>query len=382
MTDINATEIFFLIIISLLTFHYSTFLIRIFRGLNKLESCKKNIIPEEFISVIVPFRNESGNIQNIYESLTKQDYPKDKFEIIFVNDNSTDDSVSLLNGLNNSNNVKVLSVPEDYSKNAHKKRAIRYGIENSQGEIIVTTDADCLHNKNWLKNLLCYFDKDTAFVSGPAEFIEEDNLFQKMQKIEFAGLVITGAGLIGANKPTICNAANIAYRKKVFYEVGGFLHNMNLSSGDDELLMQKMFQDTDYKIKFADIKDAVVKTKANNSLNEFYQQRKRWASKGLFYKNKFLILKLIFIYLFYVSLIVQPLLALYSNVFLFTFIFTFGLKILLEYLVMKRGISLFFDLDLLKYFFITEIFQVPYIVIMGLSGVFGNFVWKNRKVNR
>jgi len=157
---------------------------------------------------------------------------------------------------------------------------------------------------------------------------------------------------------------------------------MNLSSGDDELLMQKIFQDTNYEIKFAALKDAVVKTKANNSLNQFYQQRKRWASKGLFYKNKFLTFKLILIYLFYLSIIIQPLLGFFSEVFFISFLITFGLKLILEYLVIKRGLSLLFDLRLMKYFFITEIFQVPYIVIMGLSGAFGNFVWKNRKVNR
>lgn len=382
MAKLNAIEISSLILIFIVTAHYIFFLLKIYFGLNNLKGCKKSKLPDEFISVLVPFRNEELNIQNIYESLINQNYPKDKYEIIFINDNSTDHSVKIISDFNKADNVKVISVPEDYSKNAHKKRAIRYGIENSKGEIIVTTDADCIHNKDWLKNLLCYFDEHTAFVSGPAEFIEENNLFQKMQKIEFAGLVIVGAGLIGAKSPTICNAANIAYRKNVFYQVDGFLHNMNLSSGDDELLMQKIFQDTDYKIKFAALKDAVVKTKANNSLNEFYQQRKRWASKGLFYKNKFLILKLILIYLFYLSLFIQPILGLFSEIFLFTFLLTFVLKVMLEYLVMKRGLKLLFDLRLMKYFFITEIFQIPYIVVMGLSGAFGNFVWKNRKVNR
>jgi len=382
MISFNLTEIVLLISILFLTIHYSYFLIKIYFGLNKLFGCKNSKIPDEFVSVLVPFRNEELNIQTVYESLINQNYPEDKFEIIFINDNSTDQSIKIISNLSLPKNVRVITVPDDYSKNAHKKRAIRFGIENCKGEIIVTTDADCIHNKNWLKNLLCYFDENTAFVSGPAEFLEESTLFEKMQKIEFAGLVIVGAGLIGARTPTICNAANIAYRKKVFYQVDGFLHNMNLSSGDDELLMQKIFQDTDYEIKFAALKDAVVKTKANNSLNQFYQQRKRWASKGLFYKNKFLILKLILIYLFYLSLIIQPLLGFFSEVFFISFLITFCIKVILESLVMKRGMNMLFDLHLMKYFFITEIFQVPYIVIMGLSGAFGNFVWKNRKVNR
>ena len=63
------------------------------------------------------------------------------------------------------------SVPNDYSINAHKKRAIRFGIEKSKGEIVVTTDADCIHKKDWLKNLLKFMDDETGFISGPVEFI-------------------------------------------------------------------------------------------------------------------------------------------------------------------------------------------------------------------
>jgi cellulose synthase/poly-beta-1,6-N-acetylglucosamine synthase-like glycosyltransferase len=373
---------FLVVFIAFLLIHYVYFLLKIYFGLNKLSSFDDPKIPDEFITVIVPFRNEAKNIKNVYESLKNQDYPQDRYEVLFVDDNSTDNSVKLLSDVNHSSNIKIIYVPEDYSRNAHKKRAIRYGIEQSIGEIIVTTDADCIHNKSWLKNLLSYFDEDTAFVAGPVEFIEETNLFQKMQKIEHASLMIVAAGLIGAGNPTICSAANIAYRKKVFYEVDGFLHNMNLSSGDDELLMQKIHHDTEYKIKFVLSKDAVVNTSSNKNVSEFYQQRKRWASKGLFYKNKFLILRLILIYLFYLLLLLQPILGMFSTLFLITFTFSFTIKVVIEYLLMRKGINLLYNPNLLRYFFITEIFQVPYIAIMGLSGAFGNFVWKNRKVNR
>lgn len=382
MNEMLTWEIILIIIISFVTIHYSFFIIKIYNGLKKLKPFSNKSNLEEFVSVIVPFRNEQKNLENVYYSLINQNYPKDKFEIIFVNDNSTDNSVDLLEKINNHSNVKILSVPKDYSKNAHKKRAIRYGIENSKGEIIVTTDADCFHSQNWLRSILSCFDEKTGFVSGPAEFLEDSTIFYKMQKLEFAGLVIAGAGLIGAGKPTICNAANIAYRRKVFFEVGGFLHNMNLSSGDDELLMQKIFQDTNHKIKFVISKDAIVKTKGNNSLNEFYQQRKRWASKGLFYKNKALVFRLILIYLFYLSFLIQPFLGFFNEIFFLTFLFTLSLKFLLEYVTIKRGLELLFDKSLLKYFLITEFFHAPYIVIMGLLGAFGNFVWKNRKVSR
>lgn len=372
-----------ILIFLILSFHYVIFLLKVYYGLSKLKIVESERIPQEFISIIVPFRNEEKNILNIYNSLTAQNYPTEKYEIIFVDDSSNDNSLNLLNNLPKKEYVSIHSVPKDYFKNAHKKRAIRFGIEKSKGEIIVTTDADCIHKKEWLRNLLKFIDEKTGFVSGPVEFISNSNLFSKMQRLEFAGLVITGAGLIGSNNPIICNAANIAYRKKAFEEVNGFTYQMSLSSGDDELLMQKIHRDTDYKIKFALDKNAIVSTEANPTIKEFYHQRKRWASKGLFYGDNLLLLKLVLIFLFYLSLIIQPILAIVlSAKFFISFIISLLIKISSEYLILKKGTALLFDSKILKSFFLTEILQVPYILISGFMGIFGNLVWKDRKIKR
>lgn len=377
------TEPILIAIIIFLTIHYIFFLLKIYLGLNKLNDKKDEKYANEFISVIVPFRNEEKNIANTYKNLIEQNYPKEMFEIIFVNDSSDDTSLHIIKNFPKVENVIIISVPNDYSANAHKKRAIRFGIENSKGEIIVSTDADCIHKKDWLKNLLNYFDEKTGFVSGPVEFVSDEKLFSKMQRLEFAGLVITGAGLIGSGSPTICNAANIAYRKKVFDEVGGFVYQMSLSSGDDELLMQKIHRDTNYKIKFALDKNAIVSTEANPTVKDFYHQRKRWASKGLFYGDHFLLLKLALIFLFYLSLISQPILGIFiSTTFYLTFIISFLLKIIFEYIVIKRGVDLLFNEEILKPFILTEILQVPYILISGFMGMFGNLTWKDRKIKR
>lgn len=376
-------DIILFTIILILTIHYVLFLLKIYFGLSKLNGAAQQNIPQEFVSVIIPFRNEEKNILKIYENLTNQNYPKEKYELIFVNDSSDDNSLTLLESLHKQENVLIFSVPIDYSVNAHKKRAIRFGIKKSKGEIIVTTDADCIHKKDWLRNLLKFMDEKSGFISGPVEFISDSNLFSKMQRLEFAGLVITGAGLIGLGNPIICNAANIAYRKKVFNEVGGFSYQMSLSSGDDELLMQKIHRDSNYKIKFALNKNAIVSTEANPTIKEFYHQRKRWASKGLFYGDNLLLLKLVLIFLFYLSLIIQPILGiLLSTKYFFTFFISYLFKISAEYLILKRGVNLLFNSNILKPFLITEILQVPYILISGFMGMFGNLLWKDRKIKR
>ena len=367
----------------LLLIYYLIFLYKIFSGLSKLKLEPQKEVFKEFISVIVPFRNEEKNISNTYISLTNQSYPADKYEIIFVNDFSDDNSLRILKNISKKENVFIYSVPIDYSTAAHKKRAIRFGIEKSRGEIIVTTDADCSHQNDWLKSLINYMDDKTGFVSGPVQFNYSSNIFKKMQQLEFAGLVITGAGLIGSGNPIICNAANIAYRRKTFDQVGGFAYQMSLSSGDDELLMQKIHHDTNYEIRFAADNHAIVSTEANNSIKDFYHQRKRWASKGLFYTDRFLVIKLIFIYLFYLALVTQPVLGfLISELFFVSFFISFLLKIISEYLVLRKGIQLLFNSFSLKPFLLTEILQVPYIILSGFMGIFGNLYWKDRKIKR
>ncbi|MCU0364377.1 MAG: glycosyltransferase [Ignavibacteriaceae bacterium] len=376
-------NLFLLLFFSLVLAHYLIFLHRIFRGLGNLQLGNNQNIPHEFISVIIPFRNESENILKSLKSIESQLYPIEKYEVIYVNDSSEDNSLELLKSKIRKPNIQVISVPADFSVNAHKKRAVRYGIENAKGNIIVTTDADCVHDEEWLITIIQTFDSVTGFVSGPVEFVTDKTLFSNFQKLEFAGLVLSGAGLIGSGHPTICNAANIAYRKKVFDEVGGFRYQMNLSSGDDELLMQKISRDTDFKVKFCIDRRAIVETSANKSIGDFYQQRKRWASKGLFYSDKSLVLKLILIYVFYLGLIAQLILGYFlDEIFLFSFLISLLLKIIFEFRILYRGKRILLNDLNMNFLLVAEIFQIPYIIVTGLVGAFGNYLWKSRRIKR
>lgn len=376
-------ELILILFFALLLLNYIYFLSDIIRGLKKLSDDDRAIIPGEFVTVIIPFRNESDNILISLNSLASQNYPQEKFEVIYVNDSSTDDSYEKILNAAKPNNFSVISLSEFSRDKAFKKKAVSYGIEHARGEIIVTTDADCTHDQNWLTQLLSRFDNKAGFISGPVSFIERRGLFSKIQSLEFAGLVLSGAGLIGIGKPTICNGANLAFRKSVYNELHGYHDQMHLSSGEDELLMQKIAAETDYSVKFCWAKAGVVFTQPNKNIHDFFQQRKRWASKGLFYKNKFLIVRLILIYLFYISIAAQILLSIFfSKIFIISLILGFILKFFLEYKIISKGIDLLFKRDLMKYFFISEIFQIIYLTIAGVAGMIGNFKWKERKLNR
>jgi len=367
----------------LVSFLYFFFLKKIKNGLHSLKGIKTGNAELKSVSVLVPFRNESQNIINCYNSLVNQNYAQDKLEIIFIDDNSTDDSVHKLEKILKNQNIKILKLNNTNINKAFKKQAVKLGIEKSKGEIIVTTDADCTHPENWLSKLLSYYDDETALISGPVEFNASNSIFSQLQILEFAGLVLTGAGLIGSGRPIICNAANLTFRKNVFNEVGGYDDMMNLSSGDDELLMQKIAAANNYKIKFAFNRNAIVKTEANPNLTNFYQQRKRWASKSLFYKSKLLLINILVIFLFFLNLLLLPFFAIFINkYFVLLFMLEFFIKMFLEYRIVHFGKKYLFANLSMKLFLLAEIIHVPYIVISALSGIFGNYKWKNREVAR
>ena len=159
--------------------------------------------------------------------------------------------------------------------------------------------------------------------------------------------------------------------------------SLNLSSGDDEMLMQKIAKDTEYNVKFSFDRCSIVKTIPNSSVYEFYHQRKRWASKGLFYSDKSLILKLLLIYLFYIGLVAQLILAIFlSPIFWLSLLISYLAKSVMEFLIIDKGKRILFPDLSLKYFIFAALLQVPYIIIAGLFGSFGNLNWKNRKVSR
>ncbi len=372
-----------LIIFALLAIYYLLFLLKIYAGLGKISRHSGNGTTNHFISIIIPFRNEAGNILKSIKSIEGLNYPRDKFEVIYIDDNSNDDSFSLAQSAKMSSNIRVLKLPGELSGNGNKKRALQYGIKNSSGEIIISTDADCIHQANWLRCITSYFDAGTAFVSGPVEFIETQGMFAKIQSMEFAGLILAGAGLIGADRPTICNGANIAYRKEVFNEIDGFNDNMHLASGDDELLMQKIARETDYKVEFCPDKEAVVYTEPNSTFRSFFDQRKRWASKSIFYGDKLLTVGLILIFLFYAGLIVQTILV-FNGYFYFaaTLLMSLLIKVLTEYSIISKGEKLFLSKKKISVFLITELFQVPYIIIAAITGLAGGFTWKGRNLKR
>ncbi len=363
---------------------YFGFLIWIANGIENGKKNTKSVKQQQikrFISIITVFRNEEKNLKNLIDSILSLNYPKTDFEIIFVDDNSSDNSVEVIHKKCFDLQYTIIE-NEQKLMQSFKKVAITKAVLQAKGEIIAITDADSILPAEWLKIANQSLSEKIDFLSGLVTFdSNRSDFFSQAQKLEFAGLILTGGGLISNNFPIICSGANIFFRKSAFQQVDGYSGNLHLTSGDDEFLMQKIARLRNGNILFNWDKNSVVKTNQNNNLSEFMQQRKRWASKGLFYNYK-IVLLLFGLFFFYFSLFVLGISAFFIKMNAIAFLLIFSFKVIFEYNVLSHGKNLLFDSKTLNKLVLVEFLQIPYIIYSSISGAFGNFIWKERKLKR
>lgn len=371
--------IIFISLLGILTAIYVLRVDQFYRGLFRLKAGRNTDLYS--VSIIIPARNEAENIESCLNALLTQTYPHDKIEIIVVNDHSTDDTAAILDRYQSQyDNLKALHLTAHSETISPKKHAITRGIEHSSHQIILTTDADCIVPDTWIKSMLRYFESNVGVVCGFVVFNsqKETTLFHKVQSLEFLSLVFAGAGSIGLNVPLIGNGANLAYRRQVFEEVNGFAEHETLVSGDDDLFIQKVAHTTEWEIRFAAENSANVTASPVPTITEFLNQRSRWASKGIHYHNPFFVLYLISVYLFYLILFFSIPISLYDEKLLPFLIIAFAFKLTADVLLINKGTSMIQRRDLMKYFLLAEIFQIPYILYVGIAGLFGKFSWKEK----
>ena len=365
----------------LLTGLYLLVLVYLIKGWASLKRPKSNSVsPSTKVTVMIAARNEEERIRYTIDDILAQDYPKHLTEIIMVDDHSTDRTAEIISSYAN-RGVRLLQLNEDKPLNSYKKKAIAKAIDLSNGDLMVATDADCRMGTKWLSTIVNYFETSgSVMISSPVAYFEERSLFEYMQTLEFCYLIGIGAAFIGNGRASTCNGANLAYRKGVFYEVGGFKGIDDLASGDDELLLQKVAERYPGKIGFLKSKEAIVYTHAKHTLNEFLQQRRRWASKSTKYKDKKIVALAVGIWLFNLSLLVNLGLGFYNPYFFKLLALQFLLKYLFEIAFLLPITAFFKRTGLVALLILLIPIHVIYFVYIGLMGNTRKYVWKGRVV--
>lgn len=335
------------------------------------------------ISIIIPARNEEANIGKCLTSIMQQSYPKNLFEVIVADDFSTDNTANVVRLFSNENVslIQLTDFATAENLNSYKKKAIEIAITKASGDLIVTTDADCIVSSTWLRTISNFYQKyKPAFIAAPVAYHDENNFLKIFQSLDFMTLQgITGASVY-KKFLNMCNGANLAYEKKAFIEVGGFKNIDAIASGDDMLLMQKIYKQYPQRVLFLKSANAIVQTKPMETLKDFLNQRIRWASKSDKYSDKKIIGVLLTVYLFNFWVLLLGIMSVFYLTVLYWFIGLLITKTIVE-IFFLYPVSVFFKKQKLLWWFpLAQPFHILYTIVAGWLGKFSSYKWKDRKV--
>lgn len=275
------------------------------------------------VAVVIACRNEEKNLKNLLDALHNQ--TNKDFELVIVNDHSTDATAGILES------AKVLFPDMQIIENTGfgKKKAVKEGIFHAKSDFIITTDADCIPVPTWIETICNYQLHHSAdLIICPVRIWPIKTLFETLQQIEFATLVGTGAGAAGVGTPLMCNAANLAFTKKAWYESQKDLHEEEIS-GDDMFLLLSIKKRKGI-IRYLKSDKAMVNTQGSKTISQFIHQRARWTSKSSSYSDWQLILTAVLVLLTSFTLVFLYLGSFFSVAYSISLAIAFSLKLLVD----------------------------------------------------
>jgi cellulose synthase/poly-beta-1,6-N-acetylglucosamine synthase-like glycosyltransferase len=351
---------------------YFTFVIMMILGLRKARtSPPSNHLPE--VSVIVAARNEAHNLPDLLNDLLHQNYAG-SVSFIIADDRSTDESWSIIHKFSKAHLQFIpVRIFETSSEMTGKKNALTQCIKNTTASILIETDADCRMGPDWINSMVAEFQEDTGIVVGFSS-VRGRSLFAIYQALDFLGIMMTNAGMMHYKKAWSGSGQNLAFKRKHFTEIGAFAGDPDQSIGDDFFLVQKIGKLKGVSANFSWNPKSYVTTAPSDTLLDFYQQRRRWASdsRGLHRKDP-----LFFTFLasaFVLNTVM--LLMLVSLQISFLLVPVVGIKFCLEITILLMGLKKMHRLADIWVFPVWFLMQPIYIPIMGVSGLIGKVNWK------
>ena len=372
------------IVLFLILAVYVVFILQLIFGFDKVKSFERtDEQPKTSFSIIVPFRNEEKNLSKLLKSISNLNYPKNLFEIILVDDFSKDNSERVYIKWRMENGLIETTLLENLRlSNSPKKDAISRAVPILKHEWIITTDADCTVNKNWLLTLDNFIQKNSPeMVVAAVVYKTKNNWFHHFQQLDLLSLQGTTIGSFGIGKPFMCNGANFAYTKKFFNELGGFWGINNTASGDDVMLLQKALITNSDKVHYLKNTETIVKTKPENNLFKLFMQRVRWASKTTSYKNTYAKLLAVVVLFMNLSLVASFGLWIDGKFGIWNLSIVFLIKYLVDYILLYKS-----NQYLRKGKFLlplaSSLVYPTFSSLVGIYSLFGNFTWKGRTFSK
>jgi len=345
-------------LILFLTLFFTLLIILIFAKLSKLFAKKTTLLSEKVsVSVIIAAKNEEKNIIKLLSSIEKINYPKEKFEVIIADDNSTDLTYQITKDFIKEKPNYSLIKPKDKKYNA-KRGALQACIENAKYDYFAVTDADCEVSADWLNYLSSEFVSGYDFIFGPGPFYQRNGFINNISCYENLRSTLLNLFFYSLRLPFSTSARNFGFQRKSFDEIGGFSHTLQTISGDDDLLLREAHLHKQ-KISFFHGKDSHVFSETSESLRDYIRQRSRHTQTSFHYLPKHQLALLIW-HVSNIIIISSPFLIIFSPVFLLPFF----IKIVL-------------DICLVKYFEVKLLYKFPVIKLPVLIVSYEFFIILN-----
>ncbi|HBN45279.1 MAG TPA: glycosyltransferase [Candidatus Marinimicrobia bacterium] len=353
---------------------YILFVLFFISGLRRINIINKEITTWPTVSVIIAARNEENNLPGIFQDLTQLDYPKELLNIVIVDDRSTDNTWSLITHFADQHaHIQGIQVKEKSAEMTPKKYALTQAVEQSTGEYILSTDADCRIPQGWAKSMVRVLENGAGIAIGSSAInTSRHTSFVHYQLVDFLALVTANAGAMGWGFCWTGSGQNLAYKRKHFTEIDGFNPVRKRVSGDDIYLVQSIGKK--YGCAFNSDPHSFIKTKPVPSLKQFISQRIRWSSNSRFAAKT----DLFFLFFLFNAFVMNT--SLLTGLFfphLYSLLpMVFGVKFMCDALVIFSGaakLHLVFPSIIFMFWSIIQPFYIPFV---GLAGLAGRFKWK------
>lgn len=369
-----------ILIAFVVTIIYTALIGSLIYGFDKVKEFPLKDIPAKTkFTIIVPFRNEAEHLPLLLKSISELNYPKDRFEIIFVDDASSDTSVKLIETFQKKSLLDSILIDNIRKSNAPKKDAITAAVAKAKHEWVITTDADCVLPKYWLDAFDSFIQShDTKCIVAPVTYTKVNSFLERFQVLDFLSLQGATIGGFGNKKPFLCNGANLAYKVSFFKGINGFEGNTNISSGDDIFLLEKAIKKKPEQVHYLKNLHATVKTLPEPNLKSLISQRLRWAAKTSNYSNLFgkftgivvLFMNALVLCLLMVTVtgIVHPKILAY----------TFLIKFCIDFLLIFKTVRFFNQEEHLLSYVLSSIIYPFFCVFIAFASLFKGYEWKGR----
>lgn len=364
-------------------FIYVLFIGAFIYGFFKSEKVQiKHFDAKTSFTIVVPFRNEKEHLPKLLMSLSFLDYPKKLFEVILVDDDSEEEfRIQNLEFVMKCLDSRIQVIKNNRKTNSPKKDAINTAIAMAKNEWIITTDADCLVQKNWLKSIDAYIQvENTRMVAVGVCYLPKKGFLHEFQNLDFLSLQGVTIGSFGIGKPFMCNGANFAYEKAFFNELNGFEGNSDIASGDDVFLLQKAIDYEPKSVGFCKSFLSIVETTSELSWKTLFFQRVRWASKSSAYVDWFSKSLAIVVFLTNFFLVIGFGFWVLGFLTYENLLFYFGIKFLIDFIMIMKSAN-FFN-QRVRFVLICSLVYPFFTSAVALYSLFGKYSWKGRSFKK